>query len=382
MAVEEIIARRMSPNAEAEARTVARTVLAESIHTSGSRSRRSTTWCGRWRPCGGARSWSWSPTAFVRAHHRRPRRLRHPPHRRRGHPVGRGPVLARFSRPGGQLAGLERLEPRPGHDRGRGQFRRPRADRADRRDRDPGRDERPGGGHRRLPGRDTNDFSGGLRRILMDTETYYLFAYEPTNTRRDGAFRKLEVRLPGLRTFGSGPARATSAPTIASQVCWRARVLGAPPVAATVPETEDRLRAEMRGALTSPEPLRDLPVRLSADFVGVDAAAPQLVVSGYVDLSGVPFARTGERRLATSTWRPRSSTSPGRRWGPSRRARRTGPDGRGLRARARESGLLYQRAAAVKPGRYRVSVAVREEGGGKLGSASQWVEVPTWLRGS
>jgi hypothetical protein len=44
--------------------------------------------------------------------------------------------------------------------------------------------------------------------------------------------------------------------------------------------------------------------------------------------------------------------------------------------RALKAGLQYQRAAPVKPGRYRVRVAVREDGGGKLGSASQWVQVP------
>ncbi|MEO8185352.1 MAG: VWA domain-containing protein, partial [Deltaproteobacteria bacterium] len=45
----------------------------------------------------------------------------------------------------------------------------------------------------------TNDLTTGLRRILNDTETYYLIAYESTNTKRDGAFRKVEVRLPGVR---------------------------------------------------------------------------------------------------------------------------------------------------------------------------------------
>jgi hypothetical protein len=30
-------------------------------------------------------------------------------------------------------------------------------------------------------------------------ETYYVLAYEPTNTKRDGGFRRIEVRLPGVR---------------------------------------------------------------------------------------------------------------------------------------------------------------------------------------
>ncbi|PYQ38588.1 MAG: hypothetical protein DMF77_23675, partial [Acidobacteria bacterium] len=44
--------------------------------------------------------------------------------------------------------------------------------------------------------RGTNDLVAGLRRMLDDNEAYYLLAYEPTNTKRDGRFRKIEVRLP------------------------------------------------------------------------------------------------------------------------------------------------------------------------------------------
>jgi hypothetical protein len=35
------------------------------------------------------------------------------------------------------------------------------------------------------------------RRVLDDTETCYLLAFEPTTSYRDGRYRKLEVRLPG-----------------------------------------------------------------------------------------------------------------------------------------------------------------------------------------
>ena len=44
----------------------------------------------------------------------------------------------------------------------------------------------------------TNNLRAGLRELLKDTETYYVLAYEPTNTRRDGGFRRIEVRLPGV----------------------------------------------------------------------------------------------------------------------------------------------------------------------------------------
>ena len=45
--------------------------------------------------------------------------------------------------------------------------------------------------------RNSNDLVQGLGRILRDNETYYLLAYEPLNTARDGSFRKIQVRLRG-----------------------------------------------------------------------------------------------------------------------------------------------------------------------------------------
>ena len=44
----------------------------------------------------------------------------------------------------------------------------------------------------------SNDLRAGLRAMMKDTENYYVLAYEPTNTKRDGGFRRIEVRLPGV----------------------------------------------------------------------------------------------------------------------------------------------------------------------------------------
>jgi VWFA-related protein len=44
----------------------------------------------------------------------------------------------------------------------------------------------------------SNDIRAGLREMLKDTEAYYVLAYEPTNTQRNGSFRRIEVRVPGV----------------------------------------------------------------------------------------------------------------------------------------------------------------------------------------
>ena len=47
--------------------------------------------------------------------------------------------------------------------------------------------------------RNTNDLAAGLERIGEETRAYYLVGYNPKNTARDGAFRKIEVRVVGRK---------------------------------------------------------------------------------------------------------------------------------------------------------------------------------------
>jgi hypothetical protein len=63
----------------------------------------------------------------------------------------------------------------------------------------------------------TNDFSAGLRRIADDVSAYYLLGYYSTNTKLDGAYRRIEVKVtrPGSRVkarrgyLGPEPPRET-----------------------------------------------------------------------------------------------------------------------------------------------------------------------------
>jgi hypothetical protein len=134
-------------------------------------------------------------------------------------------------------------------------------------------------------------------------------------------------------------------------------------------------------ALTSLAPLTGIPVRLSADFVSVDAAGPRMVVSSHVDLSGVPFVRANGRHLATVDTTATVFDESGAVVG-SLAAERAALDLTDASyEEAIKRGLQYQKAFPVKPGRYRVRVAAREDGEGRLGTASQWVQVPDLAEG-
>ena len=223
----------------------------------------------------------------------------------------------------------------------------------------------------------TNDLTTGLRRILTDTETYYLIAYESTNTKRDGAFRKVEVQLPGVRDIRIRTRKGYFAPD--DRRPNPSRLAEAPPAAAAADaarEADDRRASEINRALTSLAPQGGIPVRLAADFVSLDDAGPQVVVSSHVDLHGVRFAQAGDHHVASVDAAATVFDESGAVVGtlPPERAAMDLSDS--SYERALTKGLEYQRATPVKPGRYRVRFAAREDGEGKVGSASQWVQVP------
>ena len=61
----------------------------------------------------------------------------------------------------------------------------------------------------------------------------------------------------------------------------------------------EQRRAEMRTALGSLAPLTAIPVHLSTDFVSLDPGVTQVVVSGSVDVTALPFVRRSDRLQAT-----------------------------------------------------------------------------------
>ena len=225
----------------------------------------------------------------------------------------------------------------------------------------------------------TNDLSEALRRFVRDTEVYYLLAYETTNAKRDGGFRKIEVRLPGMKDVRIRHRRGYYAPNDKTPgLVASAGASGAAPAGSTSPT--DSLREEMWTALRSLEPLRSLPVSMSADFVGTDTGVTQVVVSGHVDLRDVPFVRTADRRLATIDVAGAVFDESGAVVGSLAIERAALDLTEAQYKSALAKGLPYQRAAPLKPGRYRVSVAVREEGGGKIGNARSGWRSPTSAR--
>ncbi|HVZ21560.1 MAG TPA: VWA domain-containing protein [Vicinamibacterales bacterium] len=208
-----------------------------------------------------------------------------------------------------------------------------------------------------------NDLNGAFDRIVRENSTYYLLGYYPTNEKRDGKFRKVQVRLkrPGL--------------TVRSRKGYVAPK-GKP--AATPPAPANALSPAVTEALGSPLPVSGLPMRVYASaFKGTppNAAIPiavELDVSRfnfvqqngtYNDKLDIVYAATdsdgkihpGDRNTLTLALKPETYQ------------------------RVKANGLRVLTQANLPPGRYQIRVAAGDAGGA-AGSVVDDLVVPDFSK--
>jgi hypothetical protein len=213
--------------------------------------------------------------------------------------------------------------------------------------------------------RNTNDLNSGIKRVIEDQSGYYLIGYRPDLSTFDringrGKFHKisLKVKRPGkfnvrVRNgfFGISDDQITA-----------------------IKQTPNQ---QMISALTSPFGFADVHLRLTSLF-GNDPKLGSIMrsylhVSGHdltftdepdgwhkavFDLMAVTFGDNGivvDQLNRIHTMRVRGATY----------------------ERIRDSGFIYNLAVpAKKPGAYQLRTALRDEGSSRVGSATQFIEVP------
>ena len=212
-----------------------------------------------------------------------------------------------------------------------------------------------------------NDLNGAFDRIVTENSSYYMLGFYSTNDRRNGRFRKLEVRVsrPGLRVrnrAGYYEARGR-APN--------------QPAASTAPNA---LSAAVTEALASPLPVSGVPLKMFAapfkgtapnaaiamaleidvrnlDFVEGNGTFNEQVDVAYTAVNSQGKIFPGERQTATLTLKPDTYE------------------------RAKTRGFRVLSQTNLPPGRYQIRVAAGNKMG-KAGSVVYDLEVPDFDKGS
>jgi len=218
--------------------------------------------------------------------------------------------------------------------------------------------------------RGTEDLAAGLGRMLQDDEAFYLIAYEPANPKRDGRFRRIDLRLPRHPDYVARTRKGYFAPDDRGDSARSDRLPAA--VIRPPPLDED----EARAVLGAPLPPNGIPVRLTADYLDLPPAGPQAVVQAQVDVAGLPWRVVNGRHRAEVDLVGGLFDATGAPVGP--------PFGRHYELdlppaeyeRATRTGIVYRQRLGVRPGRYEVRLVARAPRDAPLGGSAEWVEVP------
>ncbi len=122
-----------------------------------------------------------------------------------------------------------------------------------------------------------NDFATAFQRIVDDNSSYYVLGYTASNDKRDGRYRKIEVRLnnhPGLTV------RARKG-YVASR--------GKPPEKKPTPSGPNSVSPELKDAMESPLPLAGLPMISTAAVFKGPSPKGTVVLSTLINGSSLPF---------------------------------------------------------------------------------------------
>lgn len=210
-----------------------------------------------------------------------------------------------------------------------------------------------------------NDFGTAFQRIVNDNSSYYLMGYYSTDSRRNGRFRKIEVRLanrPGLTV------RARK-----GYVAPRGRA----------PKTEtssaDGPSPELRDAIESPLPIVALPLAATAVVFKGPAPKGAVVVSTLIGGAGLPFVekdgtfRNDLEILMIATDEKGKSFSSDRSTVNLNMKPNTAE-------RVKATGFRVISSLDLAPGRYQLRVGVRENNTKKAGSVAYDLRVPDFAK--
>lgn len=201
---------------------------------------------------------------------------------------------------------------------------------------------------------DSNDFGPVFQQVQHDTEAYYIIGFRSTNTARDGAYRRLTVKL------NRNDVKMEYRPGYYAPADFQHQ------------KTEDRelaLAEQMRSDL----PATDVSLYLQALYFRLAENRFFVPISLIVPGSQIPFVKNGDRDKATIDIIGQVKNSQGIVVGDARDTVKLALD---QAQQAQRKNIQYSTGFTLAPGRYHLKFAVRENQTGRMGSFEADLQVP------
>ena len=216
----------------------------------------------------------------------------------------------------------------------------------------------------------SNDFGGAFGRIIQDNSSYYVLGYYSNDSRRDGQFRTVNVRVkdPKLQVRAR---KGYVAPK------------GRPP-AGTPPPPGIAASIAMREALDSPIPVTGLAMNaMAVPMAGAPGAknrAASVLVVVEIEPGALPFKEenglfVNDVELAIVAFDGDGKVRDGAKDKAELKLKRE------TQALVVSNGVRVTRRLNLPPGRYQLRVGVREGVSGKVGSVMYDLDVPDFAKG-
>jgi VWFA-related protein len=204
-----------------------------------------------------------------------------------------------------------------------------------------------------------NDFREAFAHIVQDNSGYYLLGYYSKDTRRDGRFRRVQVRVkrPGL--------------TVRARKGYTAPKGKVP----TTTSAHTKTSPSLREALDSPIPISGLP--LSVFAAALKGAAPNASIALTLELDGRSLTFTPENGLFVDDVEVSLIAID-----KDAKIKDGGRDVVQLKLKAQtrdavaRAGIRISRRLELPPGNYQLRVGVRDGGSGGTGSVIYDLQVP------
>jgi VWFA-related protein len=210
-----------------------------------------------------------------------------------------------------------------------------------------------------------NDFATAFQRIVDDNSSYYVMGYYSSNDRRDGRFRKIEVKLPEKPGYVVRARKGYVAPR------------GKAPETKTT--TKDGPSPELRDAIESALPLTALPLAVTAAVFKGPAPKGSVVISTFINGSTLPLADNAGMFKNDIEVLGVATDDKGKSFSTDRNTLNLNmkPD---TAKRVTATGFRVIQSLELAPGRYQLRMAVREANTRKAGSVSFDLEVPDFSK--
>jgi len=215
---------------------------------------------------------------------------------------------------------------------------------------------------------DSERLNEAVDQALKETSNYYLVAWRPsTDEQKSATFKNIDIRIPARPElqvrlpkgyFVNPPSVSASPNTTAAE-------------STSAKPAENVVDKDLKQALSASSTETNVPTTVAATYVDTPDNGPLATASvqvaaaldygsdrkqAAVDVAGVILNDLGK---AVASFRTRLNVNP--------ISDQPGTD---------STGVIYNYKAKLAAGIYQVRAAVRDEKSGRVGSASQWIEIP------